>query len=110
MTYSELKVYSLADCDKCKNVIQFLDSNAIQYTKVECYGDSEECDKMEDLTNFSRYPVIKLITLEEIELYFGYIKKVKKEGIITKISTDSISYSYSDIENLKTGFYNFIKK
>ena len=109
MLYSELKVYSLADCDKCKNVIQFLDSKAIQYTKVECYGDSEECDKMEDLTNFSRYPVIKLSTPEEKELYFG-CSKTKKEGTITEISRDSVSYTYSDIENLKSGLYNIIKK
>ena len=110
MIYSELKVYSLADCDKCKSVIQFLDSKDIQYSKVECYGDSEECDKMEDLTNFSRYPVIKLTTPEEKEIYFGYTNKIKKEGTITELSTYSVSHTYSDVENLKTGFYNFIKK
>lgn len=106
---SEITIYSLADCDKCKSVIQFLDSKGIQYAKEECYGDSQDCDKMEDITNFSKYPVIKLTTPEEKDVYFG-CSKTKKEGTVTEISTYSVSYTYSDIENLKKGFYNIYKK
>lgn len=110
MTYSNLTVYSLADCSKCKYVIEFLDGKNLYYKKIECYGDSIDCDKMEDLTNFSRYPVIMLTTKDDKELYLGYSGRVKKEGVSQELSTNAISYTYSSVEKMMEGFLNLIKK
>lgn len=103
-------VYSLMDCDKCKDVLEFLDKNGVLYTKIECYGDNSECDNMEDLTNFSRYPVIKFLSPGKKEIYFGYGKNAKKEGQVQELTTSSVSYTYSSVDKMKNGFFDHVKK
>jgi arsenate reductase-like glutaredoxin family protein len=84
----KVTVYSLKDCNKCRSLLSSLNTNNIQYEIIECYGDSAECDRMEDITDCYNYPVIKIEVSENKEVYLAVDGKLEnKSNILPDKST-----------------------
>ena len=58
-----LSVYFLSRCSVCQDLKDYILANNISCEMIDCTGESTECDKIEEITSCSMYPIVKLQSL-----------------------------------------------
>lgn len=56
----KISLLTLENCNRCKRVKELLNKNNIEYHEIPCNSNdinSNECDKIEAITNASMYPM-----------------------------------------------------
>ena len=60
MKTTNLQIYILEGCDKCKKLKNTLDSLKIEYEATPCEDYPNMCDNIEDITGVDSYPIVNL--------------------------------------------------
>ena len=55
---SNITMYALGTCIKCKSMIQYLKESGIDHNVIYCEDYSSRCDEVEKTTNCYMYPMI----------------------------------------------------
>ena len=85
MKKTNLQIYILDGCDKCKKLKTTLDSLKIEYEAIPCEQYPNMCDNLEDITGTDSYPMINL------EGKIFYIAENYKDIGKIKVVSDKIS-------------------
>ncbi len=100
-------VYSLKNCNKCRNLLSSLNSNDIQYEIIECHGDNTDCDRMEDITDCYNYPVVKIEVSEHRTVYLAV--DGKSENKPTLLPNGSTIFYYFSVDKLLITLLEILK-
>jgi glutaredoxin len=85
MKKTNVQVYFLEGCDKCKKLKATLDTLKIEYEAITCEDYPNMCDNIEDITGTDSYPMVKM------EGHILYIATNYKDVGKIKVISDKVS-------------------
>lgn len=101
MKKTNLQIYILDGCDKCKKLKTTLDSLKIEYEAIPCEEYPNMCDNIEDVTGTDSYPMVnlngKLFYIAENYKDIGKIKVISES--ISTMGMYSIDNIIDTIKN-----------
>lgn len=100
---SNMLIYTLSSCDRCKRLLNFLDRKGVSYANFVCESESVMCDEVERIVSCSSYPIVK-VTLQNRVIFLCIKNKAKN----LNIGNGDIEY-YSDIDSLMSRVSQIIK-
>ena len=56
----KISLVGINTCTTCSEVINIFKNKNIDFEYIDCDKNSDYCDKLEDITNTSKYPMILL--------------------------------------------------
>jgi glutaredoxin len=99
---TNLQVYILEGCDKCKKLKATLNTLKIEYEEVSCEAYPNMCDNIENVTGVDSYPMVKL----DDNIYY-IAEKYSDIGKIKIISDKLATKGMHSIDNIIDAIKNY---
>lgn len=88
---TEILVFSLPRCKKCKYFFTELIKTEVRYSNFVCEDDSKYCDDLEDIVKCNNYPIVKI----KNQGYITYLCLGEFQEILSYNDNTTIEYCTS---------------